>query len=922
MLIKSLLFSAVALVASPEHTGLERCDAMVQREPFSDAFSLCYYLQAHNKSERGEALGRLARLQQRFPNEPYLDLARAYMLRQESPRAAIEVYARAAAAFERAQDHTGHALCRVGRIAIFNNLGLLDELRAELPLLDDFVEKVPNETWRVYAKAKMLRFRASFSIDIGESYNRISKMKPPRGRKDSWWAQAELLSVRGAIARTLLDFDAAERDYLELLSLATKKGDKVKASMAWGQLARISYARIELFSDASEVEKAHERFEKAITSARQLGFYSAQVAASGQYASLLGGIEGQSGRALALIEEECMAACEREGSPEGRGACLAYRSQLRARLDPEAAMHDAIAGLELMARSKDQGRRILAWRQVMRRFWEQRPIDQAERVGMAALEAIESIRKLQGDFVTRRQVFASWTGDYQWLATRFMEQGPTDSQALEKAFGLMERTRGRVLLESIQHEARDMDAAVSEAARLSSIEERTLRWIRSQSVENKENKAAEGSTLHGLSTAQDFSTIADVQALLEADEAMLSYLSGPKQAIDGERMGGSWVMLVTPSSVKAIALRADRPELESKVRFFRELLRHRRSSLGNGARALRELVLDPATQALPAQTRKLIVVPDGPLHGLSFAAIGEGRFSFSLTPSATLWAQGRTRGPQLSRVRGVALVDPLRDHAIASPSAWQVRSSWARGDSTAWAPLPYSRYESQAINENLGAEVKILVGKSATKTALAKTWSGNSNFVHLSAHSIVNTIEGDRSALVLSDAQGGDGLLSIQEITAHSMKDAVVVLGGCSTAWGATVMGEGVLSIARAFQRAGARAVVASQWPVRDDESAIFFQHFYAALGRGDSLGGALLQAQRVMKEDGFSLPAYSAFVILGDSRIRFPARSVFERLATRDLCWFFCLGLFPVGLVLVLSRSSSPFAGLPSECGERGFRL
>lgn len=906
MLISVVFSSALAFAAEPKEQaleGLDRCDAMVSREGFGDAFALCYYLQARTESARQEASRRITRLQRGFPAEPYLELARAYMLRQEAPERAIDSYGRAAAAFERRQDHTGHALCRVGRIAVFNNLGRLADLRAELPLLDAFVDKVPNESWRVYAKAKMLRFRASFNIDIGESYARISEMEAPTGRKDSWWAQAELLSVRGAIAIKLLDFDVAERDYLELLELATNNGDKVKASMAWGQLARISYARLELHSDESELEKVHQRFKKAIESARDLGFYSAWAAASGQYASLLGGIEGQTQRALALIEEDCLEACEREGNIEGRGTCLAYRSQLRAKLDPENAMQDALNSLERMARSKDQGRRILAWRQVMRRFWEQRPIEQAERVGMAALEAIETIRTLQRDFVTRRQVFANWTGDYHWFASRLMQRAPKDPATLEKAFGIMERIRARVLLERTLPQAPD---ARIDAAELSGIEARALRWIRTQVEEGKTKGALENSTHGGPSKAASFATLVDVQSLLGPDEAMLAYLSGPKRGMDGEEMGGSWVLLITSSSAKAIALRADRPELESKVRFFRDLLRHRSDSLGNGVRALREVVLEPALAALPAQTRKIIVVPDGPLHGLSFVALEPGPLSFSVTPSATLWVQGRAREPQISQVRGVALVDPRREGAMVSPGVWQSRSSWNSRDATAWAPLPYSRYESKAIVENLAGEIEILAGESATKQALTDSWSDGINFVHLSAHSIVNTIESDRSALVLSDAQGGSGLISIQEIASHPMNDALVVLGGCSTAWGATVMGEGVLSIARAFQRAGARAVVASQWPVRDDESAVFFWHFYAALGRGESLGEAVRQAQLAMKEDGFPIPAYGAFVVLGDSRIRFPVKGVLDRLTTRDACWLFCLGVFPVGLMLALWRRGS----------------
>ena len=58
-----------------------------------------------------------------------------------------------------------------------------------------------------------------------------------------------------------------------------------------------------------------------------------------------------------------------------------------------------------------------------------------------------------------------------------------------------------------------------------------------------------------------------------------------------------------------------------------------------------------------------------------------------------------------------------------------------------------------------------------------------------------------------------------------------MVLSACSTNTGTVLRGEGVMSLARAFFQAGAHTVVASLWPLRDDEAAIFFDRFYDHLG-------------------------------------------------------------------------------------------
>ena len=66
---------------------------------------------------------------------------------------------------------------------------------------------------------------------------------------------------------------------------------------------------------------------------------------------------------------------------------------------------------------------------------------------------------------------------------------------------------------------------------------------------------------------------------------------------------------------------------------------------------------------------------------------------------------------------------------------------------------------------------------------------------------------------------------------------------------------EGVISLARAFLVSGARAVVGSLWPLRDDEAALFFDRFYQRLAEGRSLDDALATA-RCSARATFSFPS------------------------------------------------------------------
>ena len=93
-----------------------------------------------------------------------------------------------------------------------------------------------------------------------------------------------------------------------------------------------------------------------------------------------------------------------------------------------------------------------------------------------------------------------------------------------------------------------------------------------------------------------------------------------------------------------------------------------------------------------------------------------------------------------------------------------------------------------------------------------------------------------------------DGSLSAWEIIdSLHLDSALVVLSSCSTARGRVVPGEGIIGLARAFQVAGARTVLVSQWPVPDRSTAMLMTTFYEQLAEGRSTVEALHGAQQIV---------------------------------------------------------------------------
>jgi CHAT domain-containing protein/tetratricopeptide (TPR) repeat protein len=366
-------------------------------------------------------------------------------------------------------------------------------------------------------------------------------------------------------------------------------------------------------------------------------------------------------------------------------------------------------------------------------------------------------------------------------------------------------------------------------------------------------------------------TLDEVLGALPRDAALIEYLAGrhdePVTAFVITHGGTSVSSLASSDSLFGLARRLT-------------TLMASGSAGDELARRLGDAALGPLIARLPAYVTKLVIVADGAVHRVPFEALRTtdgrwlvDRFAVTSVPSATALvrlrhsatAQARTAEPML-----LAFGDPTYGRAEPSAGGGELRLSFASAG--ALTRLPYSAREVRAIARYF-PHADVRLGRQATEAWLRAAPLGRATVLHFATHALVDDQVTWRSALALAPGGGQDGFVTASEIAGLSLNADLVVLSGCRTAQGALVVGEGVQGLTAPLLEAGARAVLATRWPVGDREASAMVVSFYDAMARGNVVGDALRTAARAAIARGAPASVWAAFTLVGDPTVRLTLR-------------------------------------------------
>jgi len=278
------------------------------------------------------------------------------------------------------------------------------------------------------------------------------------------------------------------------------------------------------------------------------------------------------------------------------------------------------------------------------------------------------------------------------------------------------------------------------------------------------------------------------------------------------------------------------------------------------ARTMGQALLDAAVAELGPEVKRLVIVPDGPLHRMPWDALrlADGRrvverFAVSVAPSAavmtSLW-RGRRADPAPARL--LAFGDPSFDARDGLPR------------------LEASAREVELV-ARFAPEAEVRLREAASAAYLRHVDLSGFRILHLATHALVD--DGASARIALAPAGGESGLLGPTELAALRLDADLVVLSGCRTGGGAVVEGEGIQGLTAPLLQAGARSVVATSWRIGDAASVAFVESFYQALAGGLPVADALRSAKLDAIRRGAPPKEWAVFTAVGDPLVQVPLR-------------------------------------------------
>ena len=878
-LLSGFLIAAAGLPAAAQspRPSLPACDATMEAGD-SVAAVRCYLALAHGGAAATETVaGHLTARLARDAGETQTRFALARIRASQGHPEAETLLRSVIDEFSRSRNPTGEVLARTSLASFVSQRGNVEE--AERILADgETVANASGESRLVAWVHTMQAWDAYRELDYGRGMRLLQGVKTTIDGSTDIDLKSSWLSAMGATLWALGRWTEARATYESEVAMLHEAGNRFDEASALSNVVLLSSGPQRRAVALETARIARESGNLAIESSAYL--YLAESAPPGE------------ARAYAKRSLDLAVAAH---SPTSISRAQGALAVLTVPVDP-------VEAFRLIDDAIDKARGVGDPNQAVRqRFlkanmrWQAGPRAQAIADSETLLDAIERLRAFQPEDSLRAERFGQWRFAYYRLAghllARHLTPGvPLTDEDAELAFSTLERMRSRMLLDRLDaaratERTADSPLRTERIALLHQIAEvnRQLAHLAVEAGPEREQARARLEDLESRAADVDsrlaraepgfgelhqprLATLAEIRDALAPDEALITYQSASAVDRDWPPYGG-WIWTITKAEARAVPLEA--PEtLPTAVDVFVGLIERRDNSEKTAAARLYKRLIAPALESLGAPVSKLILIPDEALYRLPFDALRETpdaqplglQRQITLAPSATMWLRWRRTPPVAARIPALVLADPtLPAYSATDAPAHELRSGL-------W-PLPEARIEGRSLVRALGGGSRMFAGADASERLVKRTALTDYRILHFAAHAVIDDIHPERSAVLLAPGapDGDDGFLQAREIADLHLSGQVVFLSACRSAGGALVPGEGTLGLAHAFFRAGAGAVVATLWPIRDDDARDAFDLIGQSLGQGTTVAAAVTAARTTLARRGLPAAAWASLIVMGN---------------------------------------------------------
>jgi len=259
-------------------------------------------------------------------------------------------------------------------------------------------------------------------------------------------------------------------------------------------------------------------------------------------------------------------------------------------------------------------------------------------------------------------------------------------------------------------------------------------------------------------------------------------------------------------------------DLVAKTKLFKsELIA--RNDIQNVSKTLYQYLLK---QQLKENKENLIIIPDNVLNYIPFEILQRDNNKYLIEDYI------------ISYAASARLILELNNDYFkySPPKFWAGFSPEYVNDNT----ISSATNEIKSIKEIVNGDS--FMGEHSSKQNFLDN-NKNYSVLHLAMHAKINNEYPQFNKLVFAD-----GDLTASEIYLSNTKANLTVLSACNTGFGKLEKGEGVMSMARAFQFSGVPSVLMSLWKVPDKETKKIMVAFYKYLNKGEKKSDALRKAK------------------------------------------------------------------------------